>query len=87
MPQGFCFKPYYNWIAFNTNYVWCDKNYNDGFKPYYNWIAFNTVKPVNSLDSFTLSFKPYYNWIAFNTEIVNWAEENGIEVLNLIITG
>ena len=38
------FKPYYNWITFNTDdpvkdmtrTLYC-------FKPYYNWITFNTL--------------------------------------------
>ena len=38
-----CFKPYYNWITFNTIF---DRvypaNHKVSFKPYYNWITFNT---------------------------------------------
>ena len=61
------FKPYYNWITFNTN-----ENQEFlalvilGFKPYYNWITFNT-KPGTIITWVDGSFKPYYNWITFNT--------------------
>ena len=38
------FKPYYNWITFNTNGWGNPAIYFDlrSFKPYYNWITFNT---------------------------------------------
>ena len=39
------FKPYYNWIIFNTNEVyWPFVLTICGFKPYYNWIIFNTSR-------------------------------------------
>ena len=37
------FKPYYNWITFNTNLYENDEEYQECFKPYYNWITFNTL--------------------------------------------
>ena len=65
------FKPYYNWITFNTSTstrcVWLSLC----FKPYYNWITFNTSVYSKSTAPTALSFKPYYNWITFNTLDLN----------------
>ena len=37
------FKPYYNWITFNTLVKYITEKFGaDSFKPYYNWITFNT---------------------------------------------
>ena len=36
------FKPYYNWITFNTKWRLVEVTTCEGFKPYYNWITFNT---------------------------------------------
>ena len=45
-----CFKPYYNWITFNTEgSSWVYKVPFRGFKPYYNWITFNT-EPLEVLN-------------------------------------
>ena len=39
------FKPYYNWITFNTAVtLLCADLNDDSFKPYYNWITFNTYE-------------------------------------------
>ena len=64
-----CFKPYYNWNAFNTmKKMLILLNHQLGFKPYYNWNAFNTLRYTNENRNLLLpSFKPYYNWNAFNT--------------------
>ena len=37
------FKPYYNWITFNTKKPVFETDEDCRFKPYYNWITFNTL--------------------------------------------
>ena len=47
----FSFKPYYNWIIFNTARMNEDVAYiSAGFKPYYNWIIFNTLDLNKNID-------------------------------------
>ena len=63
----FGFKPYYNWITFNTLLINSLSKLKLGFKPYYNWITFNTEMVRSCIVRDIMSFKPYYNWITFNT--------------------
>ena len=64
----YCFKPYYNWNAFNTH------RYHNLITKTYHWVLNLIITGMPSIlivitkgGYIHRSFKPYYNWNAFNT--------------------
>ena len=83
-----CFKPYYKWNTFNTE--WGDWNEDFGkyrFKPYYKWNTFNTMVTFTEMDSLVSVLNLIINGIPSILKENAGVEELYLQVLNLIING
>ena len=81
-----CFKPYYNWNAFNTLRL-LSKSIRLGVLNLIITGMPSILLVGISREKMSDGFKPYYNWNAFNTLVKKLLNGMQMKVLNLIITG